>query len=59
MTTAIGMLIRKMARQVETSISQPPMVGPMMNEIPVQDVHWPMALPRAVPENVAVSDGLS
>ncbi len=44
-----------MARQVETSTSQPPMVGPTMNEIPVQDVHCPMALPRAVPENVVVS----
>ena len=25
-----------------------------MNEIPLQDVHWPMALPRAVPVKVAV-----
>ncbi len=43
-----------MTRQLETSTSQPPKVGPMMNEMPVQDVHCPMALPRAVPVKVAV-----
>ena len=49
MASAIGMLMRKMTRQLETSTSQPPRVGPRMNEIPVQDVHCPIALPRAVP----------
>ena len=48
------MLMRKMTRQVETSTSQPPRVGPRMNEMPVQDVHCPMALPRAVPVKVVV-----
>ena len=54
MTAAIGRLSRKMTRQLETSTSQPPRVGPTMNEIPVQDVHCPIALPRAVPLKVAV-----
>ena len=54
MAAAIGRLMRKITRHVETSTSQPPRVGPTMNEMPVQDVHCPIALPRAVPVNVAV-----
>ncbi len=52
---AIGTLRMKITRQLEASTSQPPTVGPITNEIPLHAVHWPIAAPRAGPENVAVS----
>ena len=55
MTIAIGTLMMKITRQLETSTSQPPRVGPITNEIPLHAVHWPIAAPRAAPEKVAVS----
>src|SRR5205823_1152668 len=48
-------LMRKITRQLEASTSQPPRVGPITKEIPLQAVHCPIAAPRAAPENVAVS----
>src|SRR5204862_1210527 len=52
---AIGTLMRKIMRQLETSISQPPRRGPITVAIPLQAVHVPIAAPRSAPEKVAVS----
>ena len=52
--SATGTLIRKIARHVHTPISQPPISGPVMNEIPLHAVQVPIAAPRSPPENVDV-----
>ena len=49
-----GGLIRKMERQEATETSQPPMSGPITNEIPVHAVHVPIAAPRSSPAKFAV-----
>ena len=51
---AIGTLMRKMSRQLETPMSQPPSSGPMTKEMPLHAVHVPIAAPRSGPENVDV-----
>ena len=52
--SAIGTLMRKITRQLEMLMSQPPTSGPMTNEIPLHAVHVPIAAPRSLPENVDV-----
>ena len=51
---AIGTFRKKMTRQLETPISQPPSSGPMTVEMPLHAVHVPIAAPRSAPENVDV-----
>ncbi len=53
-TAAIGTLMRKMSRQLEMPMSQPPSSGPTTKEMPLHAVHWPIAAPRSGPENVDV-----
>ncbi len=61
--SAIGTLMRKIARQLERPISQPPSSGPTTVEIALHAVHVPIAAPRSWPENVVVrtasDDGVS
>ena len=54
MTIAIGTLMRKITRQLEMPMSQPPRSGPITNEIPLHAVQVPIAAPRSAPENVDV-----
>ena len=51
---AIGTFRKKITRQLEMPISQPPSSGPITVEMPLQAVHVPIAAPRSVPENVDV-----
>src|SRR5438067_7391064 len=53
-TIAIGTFRKKITRQLEISISQPPSSGPTTVEMPLQAVQVPIAAPRSVPENVDV-----
>ena len=46
-TTPIGRLIRKIARQLETSTSQPPSRGPIAAAIDTNPVHAPIARARS------------
>ena len=46
--------MRKMSRQLEMPMSQPPSSGPMTKEMPLHAVHVPIAAPRSGPENVDV-----
>ncbi len=54
MAIAIGMLNRKITRQLVMPISQPPSSGPMTVEMLLHAVHVPMAAPRSSPEKVEV-----
>ena len=53
MTIANGTLMMNTQRHEACVTSQPPTSGPITNATPVHDVHWPIAAPRASPENVA------
>jgi hypothetical protein len=50
----IGRLSRKITRQLEMPINQPPSSGPKTVEMPLHAVHVPIAAPRSVPANVFV-----
>jgi hypothetical protein len=52
--SAIGTLSRKITRQVEIPISQPPRSGPTTVEIPLQAVQVPIAAPRPCPAKLVV-----
>ena len=52
--SATGTLRRKITRQLQTPISQPPSSGPNTVDVPLHAVQVPIAVPRSTPENVVV-----
>ena len=53
-TIATGMLMKKIARQLTSSVSQPPSSGPSASAIADTPAHMPIALPRSAGGNVLV-----